>query len=398
MNLAKRITLTIIALIGFIISVKLSMIYMDVNFNPYALSSFCSINELIDCDGVAKTTHSQFFGVPLAFWGLFLYFIFLFFTFVDKIQKIKFLGFLGEVFKRPEAYISALGFLSFFISMILAGISLFEIHKICILCFFTYILNLIIAIVARPSGENPWSVFVISFKDFVDAIKIKKYAISFSILVLIAGGVLAYTTISDVLAPQVKMQKELKYYSSPNGEYKVSGNTLGDENATVVLYEYTDYQCPFCFVLNTMLQRAVSELSNLKVVHVNLPLDQTCNENMKGQLHPGSCTMARYAIAAKYQGKFWDMNNMLFDNEFHSEAEILDKATQMIKGINIEKLKEDAHSMKIAEELQKDIRTATEYGIDGTPAFRINMETRIGILPYPELKEKLIKAGAKERK
>ena len=85
MKLSKRITLSILSLIGFITSIKLAMIYIDANFNPYALSSFCSINDLIDCDGVAKTTHSQFFGIPLAFWGLFLYFVFLFFKFADKI-------------------------------------------------------------------------------------------------------------------------------------------------------------------------------------------------------------------------------------------------------------------------------------------------------------------------
>ena len=54
MSLTKRIVLTIIALVGFLTSVKLTMIYWDANFNPYALSSFCSINDLIDCDGVAK--------------------------------------------------------------------------------------------------------------------------------------------------------------------------------------------------------------------------------------------------------------------------------------------------------------------------------------------------------
>ena len=128
MKLSKRIILTILALIGFLTSVKLSLIYIDANFNPYALSSFCSINDLIDCDGVAKTSHSQFFGVPLAFWGLFLYFVFLFFTYVDKLQKVEIRGFklLGftEVFKHPESYICALGIIAFLISMSLACISI----------------------------------------------------------------------------------------------------------------------------------------------------------------------------------------------------------------------------------------------------------------------------------
>ena len=278
MKTAKRIALTILALTGFITSVKLAFIYWDANFNPYALSSFCSINELIDCDGVAKTTHSQFFGIPLALWGVFLYFIFLVFTFVDKLKNFeikgfKIFGFL-EVFKNPESYICALGIIAFLISMTLAGISIFEIKKICILCFFTYILNLFIGIVAKPDSENIIQVFATSFKDFIAALKIKKYAITFVILAIAAAGVLVYTEISDILAPQVKMQKELEYYSKPGEKYKTSGNILGEHDAKLVVHEYTDYQCPFCFVLNTMMLRAVHELKNLKVVHHNLPLDK----------------------------------------------------------------------------------------------------------------------------
>ncbi len=399
MNLAKRIALTVVALIGFLTSVKLSLIYWDANFNPYALPSFCSINELIDCDGVAKTTHSQFFGIPLAFWGLFLYFVFLFFTYVDKLKNIEIKGFrifaYFDVFKNPEAYMCALGEISFLISISLACVSVFEIGKICILCFFTYFLNLILAIIAKPKGENLWSVIVISVKDLIAGLKVKRYAILFSILLLAAIGVLSYTTVSNVLAPQVKIQKEFSKKASDYGS--ISGNVLGDEKAEVVLHEYTDYQCPFCFVLNTMVHRAVSELKNLKVVHHNVPLDTECNPMMKRQMHPGSCMLSRYAIAAGLQGKYWDMNNLLFDEEFVSEEEILE-AAQKIKGLNIEKLKADVNSEKVKQELKKEIDDAIKIGIDGTPAIRLNMETHVGVMPYEELKAKLIKAGAVERR
>ena len=400
MNTAKRITLTVLALIGLITSIKLSFIYWDANFNPYALSSFCSINDLIDCDGVAKTTHSQFFGIPLALWGVFLYFIFLVFTFADKLQNIQIKGFriLGflEVFKKPESYICALGIIAFFISMMLAGLSIFEIKKICILCFFTYVLNLLIGIVGKPKDENIFQVFATSFKDFIAALKIKKYAITFVILAIAAAGVLVYTEISDILAPQVKMQKELEYFSKPDERYKTTGNVLGEHNAKLVVHEYTDYQCPFCFVLNTMMLRAVNELKNIKVVHHNLPLDKDCNSALSTQMHPGSCLMAKYAIAAGYQGKYWDMNSLLFDKEFQGEESILNNA-KSIRGLNIEKLKQDAHSEKTQKELQKEIDEANHIGIDGVPAIRINIETHVGIMPYEELKTKLIKAGAIER-
>ena len=68
-----------------------------------------------------------------------------------------------------------------------------------------------------------------------------------------------------------------------------------------------------------------------------------------------------------------------------------------IKGLNVEKLEQDAHSEKVLKELQKEIEEANNLGIDGVPAIRINIETKIGIMPYEELKEKLIKAGAVER-
>lgn len=395
MTLSKRITLTILALLGFITSIKLTIIYFDVNYNPYALSSFCSVNEFVDCDGVAKTVHSQFLGIPLAIWGLFLYFVFLFFTFVDKLKNIKFLKFL-EVFEHQQSYICALGFVAFLISIGLGVLSIFEIHKVCILCFFTYFLNLIIAIVARPSGENFFSVIKVSFLDFVKALKVKSYAIAFVVLVLIAGLFLTYTTVSNVLTPQVKKYRELQEYNKMrNNEYKVSGNVLGDPKATLVVNEYTDYQCPFCFVLNTMLHRAVSELDNVKVVHYNLPLDTECNKYMPGQMHEGSCMLAKYSIAAGKQGKYWDMNTMLFDKEFENEQAILKAASEI--GLDASKLKEDAHSKEVADQLASDIDKAKELGIDGTPAIQINMETHIGIEPYEALKARLIKAGAKKR-
>lgn len=106
--------------------------------------------------------------------------------------------------------------------------------------------------------------------------------------------------------------------------------------------------------------------------------------------------MAKYALAAGKQGKFWDLNNILFDKEFKGEESII-KYAKSIKGLNIDKLKKDAYSDEIAKKLEKEILDSKSYGIDGTPALRINMETKIGIMPYEELKTKLIKAGAVER-
>ena len=83
----KRLAYFLLMLIGLVLSVKLFDIYMNMNFNPNALPSFCNINSYVDCDGVAKTVHSRFLGLPLALWGIFLYLFFMFLTFVDKLKK-----------------------------------------------------------------------------------------------------------------------------------------------------------------------------------------------------------------------------------------------------------------------------------------------------------------------
>ena len=123
----KKLSIGLIALIGLITTIKLAIIYYESNFNPYALSSFCSINDFIDCDGIAQTTSSQFLGIPLAYWGMGFYLFVLMLLFVDYIKQIKFLDFLS-VFKRPMNYISALGGISFIVSLFLAVKSIFILH------------------------------------------------------------------------------------------------------------------------------------------------------------------------------------------------------------------------------------------------------------------------------
>lgn len=395
-TLLKEIFIVFLAFVGFLTTIKLAIVYYESNFNPYALPSFCSISDFIDCDGIAKTTHSQFFGIPLAYWGMFLYLFIIFLTFVEGLKTIKFLKFL-EVFKNPLAYISALGFISFTISMILAGVSVFEIKKLCILCLFTYLLNLLIAIIATDFKAGILESFKVSIKDFVDALKVKKYLISFICLALLGSGVLAYTSLSYCFTPQVKRHKEYVEYQKmeKDNPFKVSGNILGDANAKLTVYIYTDFRCPICRVYNVIVHRAAQELGGFKMIHMNLPLDMACNKNIDSPFHEGSCMMSKYAIAAENQGRFWDLNSELFEKEPKNEEDVIKLAESM--GFDMPKLKKDANSVATSKRLTNEIENATELKIDGTPTIVINGKVYSGLKPYSELRDILIKAGAVEK-
>ena len=395
-SLVKKVLIFILAIIGFITTIKLAMIYYDANFNEYALPSFCSVNDFIDCDGIARTTESQFFGVPLAYWGMFFYLFVMVLLLADKLKKVIIFRFL-EVFKNPLDYISLLGIFSFCVSMILLGLSLFEIKKLCILCAFTYILNLLIGLIAIDYKNGGLvKAFKQSITDFLSAIKNRAYLAAFLIVVVLAAGGLTYTSATEVFAPQVKQHKELlSFIQAKSNKYAVNGNVLGDENAPLTIYIYTDYNCPFCGAYDMMFHKAAKELKGFKVVHKNLPLDMECNKHLQNPFHEGSCTMARYAIAAEKQGKFWAMDNKLFEVQPKTESEIIEIA-QNLK-LDVDKLKEDANSSEVSEQLQREIEEAYNSNVDATPAMIINGKVTIGIKPYSELKQLLEESGAKRR-
>ena len=396
-SLIRKIIVGLIAVIGFVTTVKLAIIYYNANFNQYALPSFCSVNDFIDCDGIARTTESQFLGVPLAYWGMFFYLFVLVLLFANKLKEIKLFKFL-EVFKNPLSYIALLGIFSFLVSMTLLGISLLEIKKLCVLCAFTYVLNLIIGLISISWGEGGIvKDFKNSIGDFLDAVKNKVYLAAFIVVVLLSGGGLAYTATTNKFAPQVIVKQDIgDFVYAKTNKYAISGNVLGDEDAKIIVYAYTDYNCPFCSGFDIMLHKLAKELSGFKVVHVNLPLDVECNTHLTNPFHEGSCRMAKYAMAAEKQGKFWDIDSKFFELKPASDEAILEIAKDL--GLDTEKLQKDAESRSVLKELQKGIDKAYSKGINGTPAMVIGQEMYMGIKPYSEMKKILEDAGAKPRR
>lgn len=391
----KKLAIQILTLLGFALTIKLAMIYYVANYEKYALSSFCSINEFIDCDGAARSTVSQFWGIPLAYWGMFFYITVLFLTIVDKLKNIKFLKFL-EVFKNPMSYITVLGTVAFAVSMVLAGLSLFKIHKLCILCMVTYIIDLLIGLVAC-SGR--FSMFAGSFKttfiDFIDGAK--KYTKTFIILVILAVSFLCYSGITYNFVPHIKKQKAiLKYRDIKFNPYRVKGNLLGVENPDVVIELYSDYVCPLCYINNIMLHQAAKEFKNIKIIHHNYPFDKECNPYISFSMHPNACFMSRGAISAMQQGNYWEMSSLLYENQPVTMDAML-KLTDRL-GFDKDKFISDFNSEETTKELQAEIDKASELNIDGTPTMYINGEKIVGVKPYYELKELLTEHGALPRK
>ncbi len=390
----KKLTIQILTAVGFLLTIKLACIYYVANYEKYALSSFCSINDFIDCDGASKSSVSQFWGIPLAYWGMLFYITVFFLTLVDKLKQVKFLKFL-EVFKQPMAYITFLGTIAFTCSMVLAGLSLFKIHKLCILCVITYIIDLIIALVAS-SGRFRQIVedFKTTFVDFIAGAK--RYPKTFVILLIMAASFYTYSGVTYNFVPHVKKQKAiLKYRDIKFNPYRVKGNTLGAEKADVIIELYSDYVCPLCYIHNIMLHQAVKDFSNIKIIHHNYPFDKECNPYISVNMHPNACFMARGAIAARNQGNYWEMSSLLYENQPKNMADMLKLADQL--GFDKDKFTADFDSKETSKEIENELKKAVDLYIDSTPTMYVNGDKIVGVKPYYELKEILIKHGAKHR-
>lgn len=391
----KKLTVQILAIVGLLLSIKLACIYYVANYEKYALSSFCSINEFVDCDGAARSTVSQFWGIPLAYWGIFFYITVLFLTVVDWFKKFRLLKFL-EVFKNPMSYVSTLGTVAFACSMVLAGLSVFKIHKLCILCFITYFIDLFIAL-AASSGEFKKLVeaFKTTFVDFIAGAK--QYTKTFVVLVIMAAAFLVYSGTTYNFVPHVKKQKAiLKYRDIKFNPYRVKGNVLGAEDGDVVIELYSDYVCPICYMENIMLHEAVKDFSNIKIVHHNVPFDKECNPYISINMHPNACFMAKGAIAAGKQGNYWEMSSLLYENQPKNMEQMLKLADQL--GFDKDKFINDLESEATANEIEVELKKSDDLQIDSTPTIFINGDEIVGIKPYYELKDILVEHGAKPRK
>lgn len=395
----RKIAIGIIAFVGFVTTIKLAMIYYNANFSANPHPSFCSISEFIDCDSVAKTKDSQFFGVPLAYWGMFLYLFIGLLMAAKKLAQYKLLKFM-EVFKNPYSYIAALGLISFTISIILLCISLFEIKKLCILCAFTYILNLAIGLLALDYSKwGLFKTFKISVLDFIEALKIKKYLITFIILAIAASGFLTYTSVSFVFAPHAKIMQSLNKYIKlkEKGEnpYAIKGNVLGNQNGDIKLHLYSDFRCPICAVYNIIVHKVVQEFENVEVIHHDYPLDTECNKYLKRPFHFGACALARYGYAAEKQGNYWGFATQVYLKQPQIEPDVW--MIGLNSGLDLDKLRADVMTKESATKILKDIDEAASLGIKGTPAVRLNDSTELhsGVMTDYQLREYLIKAGAK---
>jgi protein-disulfide isomerase len=149
------------------------------------------------------------------------------------------------------------------------------------------------------------------------------------------------------------------------GTFPVAGrdHIQGSIDAPIKLLEYGDYQCPYCGAAHPIVKTVQNRLGNrLCFGFRNFPLTE---------VHPHAEHAAQAAEAAAAQEKFWEMHDMLFENQDALEDQDIRQYASTL-GLDAKRLMAEVLNAAHSARVDEDLRTGTRVGVNGTPTFFIN--------------------------
>ncbi|AOY84754.1 thioredoxin domain-containing protein [Moorena producens JHB] len=141
--------------------------------------------------------------------------------------------------------------------------------------------------------------------------------------------------------------------------------TTGVPENKVVLLEFSDFQCPFCAEANQSVKQFMDKHSDqVTLVYKHLPLTQ---------IHPQAIPAAKAAWAAFQQGKFWEYEDALFEQQNSLDEELYVAIAQDLN-LDLEQFNRDRISVGAEAAIRDDITLAQTLAVNGTPFFVLNTE------------------------
>jgi protein-disulfide isomerase len=143
---------------------------------------------------------------------------------------------------------------------------------------------------------------------------------------------------------------------------------LGDMSAPVMLEEFGDFQCPPCGSLHPVLKSLKAEFGpSVVIVFREFPI---------AARHPHALSAARAAEAAGLQGKFWQMHDLLYENQRTwrdaSDAQPIFEEYATRIGLALDRFKRDSLSETVDQRIALDRERGNWVGVNSTPTVFLN--------------------------
>jgi protein-disulfide isomerase len=190
---------------------------------------------------------------------------------------------------------------------------------------------------------------------------------------------------------------EEKQQRSENAKLLIAVNSasLGKKDASVTLVEFSDFECPFCQRLATMLETEILPNDpDVRVVFRNYPLE----------MHPWAEPAARITACAEMQSNvaFWMLHDYIFANQrIITAANIREKLFAVADAEPT--LKREAFHTCVDDELtmgivKKDVDAGNKFNVHSTPTIFVNGRRIEGVRDVTQLKQLIVAAHSENAK
>ncbi|MBI4090088.1 MAG: thioredoxin domain-containing protein, partial [Candidatus Kerfeldbacteria bacterium] len=161
----------------------------------------------------------------------------------------------------------------------------------------------------------------------------------------------------------------------------------GSRTAGVVLIEYSDLQCPACKAYEPLLKQLTEEYGDrIALVYRHFPLRTT---------HPYAEAAARAAEAAGTQGKFWEMHDLMFENQetwSRGDYQQLFEGYAESLGLDLNQYRSDLNSDAVVARVENHYQSGLANRVNSTPTFFLNGAKLSNPRSYDEFKSNVEEA------
>ncbi len=138
--------------------------------------------------------------------------------------------------------------------------------------------------------------------------------------------------------------------------------TKGPDEAPVTIVEFADFECPHCREAVGLIDAVfAAHPDKIRLVYKAYTLP----------FHVHGEPAARAAMAAGIQGKFWEMEHLLFERQQHLDEADLQRYAQMLR-LDLARWKADLESPSVKDRVLKDHTLGEELKLKGTPTVYVN--------------------------
>lgn len=157
----------------------------------------------------------------------------------------------------------------------------------------------------------------------------------------------------------------------------------GPAGAKVTVVEYGDFECPSCYQAYPAVKIMFKHFGDrIRFAFRHFPLVE---------VHPHAEMAAEAAEVAGAQKKFWEMHDVLFENQRHLKAANLRQYAQKLE-LDLERYDWEMKEHVYLQRIQEHIRSGEQSGVRATPTFFVNGEVTDVSFGMQRLEEAIEKA------